>query len=142
MSLSNLLFKPNIFVSVHVLRKSEMGSILKNMLGLIPVREKERYHRKLVPVLLDIYEAIGGIDLAVLDGTYVYLSISSGAGRRAGFIFVGRDAVAVEAVGAAFSGLDPRKVPIVRYAMKKGLGEGDIRRIEVVGNSIEDEGRG
>jgi len=70
MSLSNLFFKPNVFVSVHVMRNSEMGSILKNLFGLIPVREKERYHRKLVPVLLDIYEAIGGIELAVLDGTY------------------------------------------------------------------------
>jgi hypothetical protein len=52
-----------------VLRDSEMGAVLKNLFGLVPIREKVRYHKKLVPVLLDLYEAVGGIDLAVLDGT-------------------------------------------------------------------------
>lgn len=115
-----------------------MGTILKNLFGLVPVREKVRYHKNLVPVLLDLYEAVGGIDLAILDGTYSYLSVSAGVGRRTGFLFVGRDAVAVEAVGAAVSGLDPKKMPIVRRAVKRGLGEGDISKIEAVGNTIED----
>jgi len=138
MGLSHVLFKPNVLVSVHVLRNSEMGTILKNLFGLVPIREKVRYHKKLVPVLLDIYEAVGGIDLAVLDGTRAYISVASGVGPRAGFIFVGRDAVAVEAVGAAVSGIDPMKMQIVRQAVKRGLGEGDISKIEVVGNTIED----
>jgi len=138
MYLSHVLFKPNAFVSVHVLRNSEMGTILKNLFGLVPVREKVLYHKKLVSVILDLYEAVGGIDLAVLDGTYAYVSVTSEVGRRAGFIFIGRDAVAVEAVGATVSGLDPKKMPIVRQALKRGLGEGDISKIEVVGNTIED----
>jgi len=138
MDLSHVLFKPNAFVSVHVLRDSEMGSILKNLFGLVPIREKVRYHKKLVPVLLDLYEAVGGIDLAVLDGTNAYVSITSGVGPKADFVFVGRDAVAVEAVGAAVFGNDPLKMKVVRQAMKRGLGEGDVSKIEVVGNTIED----
>jgi len=138
MSLSHVLFKPNAFVSVHVLRKSEMGAILKNLFGLVPVREKVVYHKRLVSVLLDIYEAVGGIDLAVMDATYAYRSIATGAGSRAGYVFIGRDAVAVDAVGGAIFGFDSEKMPIVRGAMKRGLGEGDIDKIEVVRHSIED----
>ncbi len=37
--LSHVLFKPNVFVSTHVLRTFEKGSILKNLLGLIPDRK-------------------------------------------------------------------------------------------------------
>jgi len=70
--LSHVLFKPNVFVSTHVLRTFERGSILKNLLGLIPDPKKARFHKKLDTVLLDAYEATGGIDLAVLDGTYTY----------------------------------------------------------------------
>jgi len=66
---SHILFKPNVLVSTHVLRAFEKGSILKNLLGLIPDPKKARFHKKLETVLLDAYEAIGGIDLAVLDGT-------------------------------------------------------------------------
>jgi len=138
MDLSHVLFKPNVFVSVHVLRDSEMGAILKNLFGLVPIREKVRYHKKLVPVLLDIYGAVGGIDLAVMDATYAYQSIATGAGSRAGYVFISRDAVAVDAVGGAVFGYDSKKMPIVRGAVKRGLGEGDINKIEIIGHTIED----
>jgi uncharacterized protein (DUF362 family) len=69
---SHILSKPNVFISTHVLRGYEKGSILKNLLGLIPDAKKARFHKKLETALLDAYEAIGRIDLAVLDGTYTY----------------------------------------------------------------------
>lgn len=143
---SHILFKPNIFVSTHVLRTFEKGSILKTLLGLIPDRKKARFHKKLETTLLDAYEAIGGIDLAVLDGTYTY----PGAGARpharpnstryrikTNVLLVGRDAIAVEAVGAALVGLDPEKMPLIREAMNRCLGEGNIEKIEVLGISFE-----
>ena len=131
---SHILFKPSIFVSTHVLRTFEKGSILKNLLGLIPDAKKARFHKKLETAILDAYEAIGGIDLAVLDGTYTY----RGAYRiKTNILLVGRDAIAVEAVGAALVGLDPEKMPVIQEAMNRDLGEGDIEKIEIVGTSFE-----
>lgn len=143
---SHLLFKPNVFVSTHVVRGFDKGSVLKNLLGLIPDRKKARFHKKLEATLLDAYEAIDRIDLAVLDGTYLY----AGAGivPRAGVnsaryrvktdtLIVGRDAVAVETVGAVLAGLHPEKVAVIQEAVRRGLGEGSLENIEVVGAPFE-----
>jgi len=137
MGFSHVLFKPNVFVSTHVLRRYEKGTILKNLLGLTPDRKKVRFHKKLETVLLDAYEAIGGIDLAVLDGTYTYLSPTKDAGINTKVLLVGRDAVAVETVGAALVGLNPEKIPVIQEAVKRSLGKGDIGKIEVLGSSVE-----
>jgi len=143
---SHILFKPNVLVSTHVLRAFEKGSILKNLLGLIPDPKKARFHKKLETVLLDAYEAIGGIDLAVLDGTYTYRG--AGAMPHAGpdstryriktnTLVVGRDAVAVETVGATLAGLNPDKMPAIQDAVERGLGEGHLEKIEILGTPVE-----
>lgn len=138
MGLSHMLFKPNVFVSTHVLRTYEKGSILKNLLGLIPDRKKVRFHKKLEATLLDLYEAVGGIDLAVLDGTYLCGGVAPSSNRaKTNVVIVGRDAVAVEAVGYALVGLDAEKIPIINEAMKRGIGEGRIDKIQVLGASVE-----
>jgi len=144
---SRILFKPNIFVSTHVPRRFDngglpelmnVGSVLKNLLGLIPDRKKARFHKNLVSVLLDAYEAIGGIDLAVLDGTYTYLSTNK-TSKRLGtnILLVGRDSIAVEAVGASLVDLDPERMPLIQEAVRRGLGEGDLSKIEVLGTQLE-----
>lgn len=136
--LSHILFKPNVFVSTHILRVYEKGSILKNLLGLIPDRKKMRFHKKLEAALLDMYEAVGGIDLAVLDGTYMSSGVASSSKRiNTNVLLVGRDAIAVEAVGATLVGLDPDKMPIIQEAVNRGLGEGNVEKIQVLGTPIE-----
>jgi uncharacterized protein (DUF362 family) len=135
---SHILFKPNVFVSTHVLRKYENGTILKNLLGLVPDTKKVRFHKKLPKALMDMFEAIGGIDLAVIDGTFAYASAASSKRKKVDILLAGRDAVAVEAVGARLVGLDPLKMPVILEAMKRGLGEGDLSKIEVLGARTED----
>jgi len=136
MNLSNVLFKPNVLVSTHILRSFERGSILKNLFGCIPSPKKAKYH-KILPILLaDIYEAIGGIDLAVLDGTFFW----RGAGDlpiRMNTLLAGRDAVAVETVGAVLAGLKLEKMPVLQEFVRRGLGEGDLKNIEIIGASLE-----
>jgi len=144
--LSRILFKPNVFVSTHILRKYERGSILKNLLGLIPDSRKARFHRKLEPALLDLYQAIGGIDLAVLDGTYLRYGASSDPHigpdgdklkTMTDIVLVGRDSVAVETVGLALAGLEPEKVPIIQEAVRRELGIGSMKDIRIAGESFE-----
>jgi uncharacterized protein (DUF362 family) len=147
MQLSHILFKPNIFVSTHVLRTFERGTILKNLFGLVPSVSKAPLHKKLDTLLPDIYEAIGGIDLAVIDGTYLYRGAGANphatkdASRyrvKMNTLVVGRDAIAVETVGATLAGLNPDKMPILKEAIKRHLGEGNIDNIEIVGSSLQE----
>ncbi|MGD2246994.1 MAG: DUF362 domain-containing protein [Candidatus Methanofastidiosia archaeon] len=134
---SHLLFDPHVVVSTHVLRKAQIGSILKNLLGVIPDYKKARFHKKLVPALLDAYQAINGIDLAVLDGTYMFLDPENKNKKiKTNILIVGTDAVAVEAVGAHLVGLNPEEMPIIQEAVKRGLGEGDIKNIKILGSSL------
>ncbi len=135
--LSHILFKPNVFVSVHTLRRYNKGTILKNLLGLIPDGKKVRFHKKLEATLLDAYEAINGIDLAILDGTYTFSGPTKDKGMDTKVLLVGRDAVAVEAVGAVLAGLNPEKMLVIQEAVNRGLGEGDVEKITIMGNSIE-----
>jgi uncharacterized protein (DUF362 family) len=136
MNLSNILFKPNVLVSTHILRSFERGSILKNLFGCVPSSKKAKYHKVLPSLLADIYEVIGGIDLAVLDGTFFW----RGAGDlpiKMNTLLAGRDAVAVEAVGGTLAGLKPEKMPVLQEFVKRGLGEGNLKNIEIVGASLE-----
>lgn len=136
MNLSNVLFKPNILVSTHILRSFERGSILKNLFGCIPSPKKAKYH-KILPVLLaDVYEAIGGIDLAVMDGTFFWRG-AGGISVRMNTLLVGKDAVAVEAVGGELAGLKSEKMLVLQEFVRRGLGEGDLKNIEIVGSSLE-----
>ena len=143
--LSHVLFKPNIFISTHVPRRYEesgdedlmnLGSIIKNLLGLVPDTKKYRFHEKLPTALLDMYEAVGGIDLAVLDGTRTYLGYREErtivSPKK---LIVGRDAFAVEAVGAYLVGFEPTEMPVLQEARKRGLGEIDINNIEIIGDA-------
>jgi Uncharacterized conserved protein len=136
MKLSTILFKPNILINTHILRTFERGSILKNLFGCIPIRKKAKYHKILPAILADVYEVIGGVDLSVMDGTYLW----RGAGdlrMPMNIVIAGRDAVAVEAVGAVLAGLKPERMPVTQEFVKRGLGVGDLEDIEVVGTPLE-----
>jgi uncharacterized protein (DUF362 family) len=136
--LSHVLLKPNVLISTHTPRKYFRGSILKNLLGLIPDSKKARFHDKLGRVLIDLHEAVGRIDLAIMDGTYTYPNATSDKGVKSNFLLVSRDAIAVETVGAALVGMNPKKIDSIQEAVGRGLGEGDFDKIEIVGDSFED----
>jgi hypothetical protein len=136
--------QPNTFISTHVPRRYEdagledlmnLGFVIKNLLGMIPDVKKHRFHKQLTIALLDIYEAIGGIDLAVLDATNCYL----GFGKKRitvnpNLLIVGTDAFAVEAVGGHLVGFEPTEMPVLQEARKRGLGEISLDRIEIIGD--------
>ncbi|MHA2081714.1 MAG: DUF362 domain-containing protein, partial [Candidatus Thorarchaeota archaeon] len=136
--------QPRTFISTHVLRRYEeagledlmnLGFVIKNLLGMIPDTKKHRFHKQLTTALIDIYEAIGGIDLAVLDATHVYLGLKK---KRVtvspNLLIVGTDAFAVEAVGGHLVGFEPSEMPVLQEARKRGLGEIDLDRINIIGD--------
>jgi uncharacterized protein (DUF362 family) len=140
MDLSHLLFEDRVLISSHTLRRYSKGSVIKNLFGLPPMRKKAVYHKNLEEVVLDLFKAVGGIDLAVIDGTSVFPSPAAKKDRRisVNVFLVGRDAVAVDAVAFALMGKDPRTMKMVQIAKKQGLGEADLDKIEIVGTDFEE----
>jgi uncharacterized protein (DUF362 family) len=136
MDLPSILYRPNVLVSTHILRAFEVGSILKNLFGCILDTKRAKYHKILPTLLADVYEAIGGMDLAVLDGTRFWHRAGNSP-VQTDTVLIGRDAVAVETVGAALAGLNPEKMPILQEFVKRNLGEGNLKNIEIVGVSFE-----
>ena len=141
---SHVLSEHRTFISTHVSRRYEeagkddimsLGSIIKNLLGLILDKNKFRFHKHLPVALVDMYEAAGGIDLAVLDGTAAYLGFQKKRITLSpNVLLVGRDAFAVEAVGLHMVGLDPLENPMLLEARDRNLGEIDLEKIEIIGD--------
>ncbi|MFX1483202.1 MAG: DUF362 domain-containing protein [Promethearchaeota archaeon] len=135
LDLSKIILKPRTFISTHVLRSYEKGSILKNLFGLTPSPKKAQYHKNEIfyNLLTQLYSAIGGIDLSILDGSRFCHGKKS---LPADLIAVGRDPVAVETVGAFLAGLKLAKHETIRNFTEKGFGVSDLDRIDIVGASL------
>jgi uncharacterized protein (DUF362 family) len=141
---SQTLLNHQTFISTHVPRRYEkagledlmnMGFIIKNLLGLILDVKKHRFHDHLATALLDMYEAAGGIDLAVLDATHAFLGWKK---KRItvspNLLIVGKDAFAVEAVGMHMMGFDPTEMQVLQEAKQRKLGEINLDNINIVGD--------
>ena len=92
-------------------------------------------HDTLVDLLAIQKEIHSGI-FATMDGT----TAGSGPGPRTlvpvqkDVILASADQVAIDAVAAAMMGFDPMKIQYIAHADELGLGHGNLRDIEVVGN--------
>jgi uncharacterized protein (DUF362 family) len=94
-------------------------------------------HETLVDLLMIQKEIHSGI-FAVMDGTVV----GDGPGPRAmipsvrNYILASADQVAIDAVSAKMQGFDPMNLAFIRLAHEDGLGVGDPRDIEIIGEDI------
>jgi hypothetical protein len=94
-------------------------------------------HETLVDLLAIQREIHAGI-FAVVDGTLA----GNGPGPRTmmpvetDYMLASADQVAVDAVGAKMMGFDPLSIRYIRIAHDLGLGVGDPREIEVVGDDV------
>ncbi len=93
-------------------------------------------HETLVDLLRIQQEIHRGV-FAVMDGTFA----GDGPGPRCmvphtkNVILASADQVAIDAVAAKLMGFDPLKIKFIRLAHDAGLGCGDPREIEIVGDS-------
>ncbi|MCL5958904.1 MAG: DUF362 domain-containing protein [Chloroflexi bacterium] len=112
---------------------------MKNAFGGL-LSEKRHYthswiHETLVDLLAIQKEVHAGL-LAIMDGT----TAGNGAGPRImdpqtkNIILASGDQVAIDAVAARLMGFDPMSLRYIRLAHEAGLGVGDPRQIEIVGD--------
>ena len=108
------------------------GDVFKNLSSAHQI-----FHDSLVQSLTELKELSSGM-LAVMDGTFA----GDGAGPRrldphmTHYIAASPDPVALDAVAAHMMGFDPLAVPFIRFAHDAGLGTGDIREVDIIGEDI------
>ena len=118
-----------------------MTGAMKNAFGGLLHRKRHWTHSVIHETLVDLLaiqkEIHPGL-FAVMDGTFA----GDGPGPRAmrwhikDRILAGADQVAIDAVAAKMMGFDPMEIKFIRLAHERGLGCGDVSRIEVVGEDI------
>jgi uncharacterized protein (DUF362 family) len=97
-------------------------------------------HQTLVDLLTIQKEIHSGV-FAVMDGT----TAGNGPGPRTmkpevkNVILASADQVAIDAVAAKMMGMDPLTIDYIRLAHERGLGVGDVREVEVVGDDVSGE---
>jgi uncharacterized protein (DUF362 family) len=100
-------------------------------------------HRTLVDLLAIQKEIHPGI-FAIMDGT----TAGNGPGPRTmipvikDYMLASADQVAIDAVSAKMMGFDPMSLEYINVAHQDGLGVGDPRDIEIVGDDISNESWG
>jgi uncharacterized protein (DUF362 family) len=123
--------KTHIFTTTTGAMKNAFGGLLnEHRHWTHPV-----IHETLVD-LLRIQKKIHRGVFAVMDGTFA----GDGPGPRCmiphvkNIILASADQVAIDAVAAKLMGFDPMEIKFIRLAHEQGLGCGDVREIELVGD--------
>jgi len=125
--------KTHVFTTITGAMKNAFG-------GLLSERRHWTHsviHETLVDLLAIQKEIHPGL-FAVMDATFA----GDGPGPRCmvplvkGYILASADMVAIDAIAAKMMGFDPLRLDFIRIAHEDGLGCGDPREIEVVGEDV------
>jgi uncharacterized protein (DUF362 family) len=144
------IFIPRMFIGKQVLHlptvkthgHSTTTGAIKNSFGGLLQEARHYAHKYMHEVLVDLMtmqrELHPGM-FAVMDGTVC----GNGAGPRTmlpevkNYVLASADQVAIDAVAAKMMGFDPMSIPYIRMCTERGYGMGDVREVEIAGDSIE-----
>ncbi len=124
-------------VKTHVF--TTITGAMKNAFGGLLGRKRHWTHAVIHETLVDLLSIQQEIHpglFAVMDGTFA----GDGPGPRAmhwhekNVLLASADQVAIDAASAMLQGFDPLEIPFIRIAHELGLGVGDPREIEFVGD--------
>lgn len=116
---------------------------VKNLFGLVPGRIKLGYHTKLQDaerfseMLLDL-ALWARPALTIMDAVVAMEGEGPAAGRprELGLILAGTDVTAVDLAALDIIGMDPRSVPTIRVAQRRGLTGGESAGLQVLGTPL------
>ena len=117
---------------VHSLCRLSMA--MKNWLGAIG-GARNQLHQKLDEAIVDL-QAFFKPTLTVLDATRILVRNGPQGGRPSDTellktVVAGRDAVAVDSMGASFFGIKPQELLYLRLAQQRGLGKFELEKLRV-----------
>jgi uncharacterized protein (DUF362 family) len=129
-------------VKTHVF--TTITGAMKNAFGGLLHRKRHWTHAVIHETLVDLLQIQQDIHpglFAVMDGTFA----GDGPGPRAmrwhekDILLASADQVAIDAISAKLQGFDPLSIDFIRLAHERGLGVGDPREIEIVGEDVGQE---
>ena len=136
----NIVHLPTVKTHMYTTTTGAMKNAFGGLLSKYRHYTHTWIHETLVDLLAIQKEIHPGI-LAIMDGT----TAGTGAGPRMiqpvvkNIILASADQVAIDAVAAKLMGFEPLSIKYIRLAHEQGLGVGDPRKIELVGDDISTE---
>lgn len=130
-------------ITVPVMKTHDQTEItlgLKNLKGLLTDVQKKDFHKQgLIEGVVDWCSTLKPC-LEIVDGTFGQQGLGPifGETKEMNLIIGSKDLVACEAVTGKIMGYEPEEVMITRAAHKRGMGEMDLGKIEVVGRQIDE----
>jgi uncharacterized protein (DUF362 family) len=132
----NIVHLPTVKCHIYTTTTGAMKNAFGGLLNTRRHYTHSWIHETLVDLLAIQKEIHSGI-FAVMDGT----TAGNGPGPRTMYpeiknvVLASGDQVAIDAVAAKLMGFDPLTIPYIRLAHEAGLGIGDPREIEFVGDA-------
>ncbi len=140
---TNIVHLPTVKCHIYTTTTGAMKNAFGGLLNTRRHYTHSYIHRTLVDLLRIQKEIHSGL-FAVMDGTFA----GDGPGPRTmrphqkDVILASADQVAIDAVAAKMMGFDPLSIMYIKLAHDEGLGVGDPREIEIVGDDISNESWG
>jgi uncharacterized protein (DUF362 family) len=139
----NIVHLPTVKCHIYTTTTGAMKNAFGGLLHTHRHYTHSWIHRTLVDLLAIQKEIHPGI-FAVMDGT----TAGNGPGPRTmipvvkNLVLASADQVAIDAVAARLMGFDPLSIEYIRVAHDDGLGTGDPREIDLVGDDVSNESWG
>ena len=136
----NIVHLPTMKCHIYTTTTGAMKNAFGGLLSTKRHYTHSWIHRTLVDLLAIQKEIHSGL-FAIMDGT----TAGNGPGPRTmrpivkNYMLASSDQVAIDAVAAKMMGFDPMSIEYIRVAHEDGLGIGDPRDIEIVGDDISGE---
>ena len=128
-------------LKTHSMARVTLG--IKNQWGFPQHADRGKDHNyNLHSKLVEVYELIKP-DITLIDGTegtiHGHYPPKAWEDRLIipfNILIAGRDTLAVDVVGARIFGLELNDVPHLKIAYERGLGEGDLNKINIIGKDL------
>jgi len=133
----NIVHLPTVKCHIYTTTTGAMKNAFGGLLNTRRHYTHSVIHETLVDLLAIQKEIHTGI-FTVMDGTLC----GNGPGPRTmipvekGLVLASADSVAIDAVAAKLMGFDPMSIDYIRLAYEDGLGIGDPRQIDIIGEDI------
>jgi len=141
------VLEADIVINVAKLKTHAYSGItaaVKNLFGCVSGLVKSQLHLQYPHkdefdlMLFDILRLVKPT-LNIVDAVVAMEGVGgpvTGNPRHMNLIIAGKDAVAVDAICAALTGKEPTDFNFLQLAQKRGFGEADLNKIEVVGENL------
>ncbi|MFX0047760.1 MAG: DUF362 domain-containing protein [Candidatus Hermodarchaeota archaeon] len=136
------------YINIPKLKTHSMAGVtlgIKNQWGFPQHADRGKDHNyNLHSKIVDVYEYIKP-DITIIDGTeglinghYPPTAWEDRLVKKFNILIGGRDTLAVDVVGARIFGLSLEEIPHLKIAHERGLGEGDLNKMQVNGKDLDE----